>query len=608
MRMHNIISKIYFLFVVVLISTIIQATSPITPEQQALLDSLPPDQREGIMGKMVQAQAIQDELEETFEKESSLIVKPEIDQDKLKRLDEDACMDCIYGYDFFQYSPSSFAPMTDSPVSSDYILGPGDKLRINYYGNDESEEETFISREGFIVLPMLGRLNLMGMSFKDASEYIKNQASLKLIGIEVSVSLSELRSISIFVLGEAYKPGKYTMSGLSNISNALFISGGVNEDGSLRNIQVKRNNKVVSTYDFYDFLLNGSTKTDINLQDGDVIFIPFIENTVRLGGAFKRPHLYEFKEGETVKDAINLAGGVISEVLPGASVELNSIDKATYKRKLTYLRLGSEQLKLKLQNSDVINVSSKTNILSKTIKLTGEFVNPGEYSVLQGDSILDIIDRAGGYTKDGFAEGAIYLRKDVAKQQKEGFYRTADELENTMIDIITNLAGEANISEFTLVPISRLITKLRTEEPLGRFVVDVDYLSLKTDPLKNFKVRGGDTLHIPTRPNTVSIVGEVLNASTQTYVPEFRAQDYINSSGGLNDSADNGRIFIISPSGRSSVVGYSFFSSRNTILPGSTIVIPRDPRPLDAVGLTRIITPVLADLATSAAAIAAISD
>ena len=200
------------------------------------------------------------------------------------------------------------------------------------------------------------------------------------------------------------------------------------------------------------------------------------------------------------------------------------------------------------------------------------------------------------------------MRKDVAQQQKEGFYRTADELENTMINIITNLAGEANISEFTLVPISRLITKLRTEEPLGRFVVDVDYLSLKTDPLKNFKVRGGDTLHIPARPNTVSIVGEVLNASTQTYVPEFRAQDYINGSGGLNDSADNSRIFVISPSGRSSVVRNSLFSSRNTILPGSTIVIPRDPRPLDAVGLTRIITPVLADLATSAAAIAAISD
>ena len=602
--MNRIFSYKYFLSVTLLIISNLSIAA-ITPDQQALLDTLPPDQRAGIMEKMMKSDDLTAELEEVFEDDPTLIVRPEREMDE-KEIQESLCQECIYGYNFFKYSPSTFAPVTNGPISADYVLGPGDKLRVNYYGSIDKEVETYVSREGSVILPQLGPLNLMGMNFKDASDFIKKEASVKLIGTDISISLSELRSISIFVLGEAYLPGKYTISGLSNVSNALFVSGGVNENGSLRNIQVKRNNKIISTYDFYDFLLNGSIGTEVNLQDGDVIFIPFIEKKVKIGGAFKRPHIYEFKEGETVSDAIKFAGGVTSQVLPKSSVELNSVDPELFSRKLYYIPLGSEKLNRKLQNEDVINISSKADLLPGTVTLSGEVVNPGEYSILQGDTILDLIERAGGFSEDSFSEGAVYLRKDVAKQQKEGFLRTAEELENTMIDIIRNM--NTTISEYSLAPVSKLISRLRTEEPLGRFVVDIDYLALKTDPLKNFRVRSGDSLYIPKRPDSVSVVGEVLNSSTMSYNPKYNAKDYINSSGGLNNSADPDRIFIISPSGKSSVMKNNLFASRNKILPGSTIVIPRDPRPLDAVGLTQIITPVLADLATSAAAIAALSD
>ena len=175
-----------------------------------------------------------------------------------------------------------------------------------------------------------------------------------------------------------------------------------------------------------------------------------------------------------------------------------------------------------------------------------------------------------------------------------------------MISIISNM--DAQITEFSLAPIGRLVTRLRDEEPIGRFVVDVDYLTIKTDPLKNFRVRGGDSLYIPKRPDTVSVVGEVLNTSSQSYNPEYGAKDYIELSGGFKEVSDDGRVFIIGPNGKSSLVKRSFFGSNNAILPGSTIVVPRNPRPLDGVKLTQIITPILADLATSAAAIAAISD
>mgnify|MGYP003315806207 FL=1 len=199
------------------------------------------------------------------------------------------------------------------------------------------------------------------------------------------------------------------------------------------------------------------------------------------------------------------------------------------------------------------------------------------------------------------------MREDVAKSQKEAFARSADQLENTIVDVITNNTT-SNIGESTLVPLSTLITKLRLEEPPGRMVVDLDTLKLKTDPIANFAVKNKDSLFIPKRPSFVSIVGEVLNATTVGFDPELTVDQYIELSGGLNDAADKDKIFVILPDGKSQLVKRSLFRSNAYILPGSTIVISRDSRPFDAISLTRIITPILADLATSAAAIAAISD
>ena len=595
------LNKHYLLLITVLLTGYFIQAAEISDEQQALLDSLPADQRDGILSKIKRAQGLQEEIEEAFEETESLVERPELED-----LEEDEiCEDCIYGYDFFKFSPTTFAPIQNSPVSSSYILGPGDKLTINYFGNEESETETYVSREGFIILPLIGRVNLIGLTFEEATEYIEKQVSQKLIGIDVTISLSELRSISVFIIGEAYKPGKYTLSGLSSITNALFVSGGVNENGSLRNIQLKRNNEIITTYDFYDFLINGSSETEANLQDGDVLFIPFIENRVRLGGAFKRPHIYEFKQGETIGDAIKFAGGFMSNVAPDAQIEINSVDSNLFERRIRYISRNST-LNNSLINEDIITISSKSILQPQIMTITGEVVNPGQYSIIDGDTVLDLINRAGGYTDNSFSEGAVYLRKDVADQQKLGFLRSADELEDTLVSIISNM--DAQITEFSLAPIGRLIQRLREEEPVGRFVVDVDYLTLKTDPLKNFRVRGGDSLFIPKRPNTVSVVGEVLYAASQSYNPNLSARDYIDLSGGLKDVADQDRVFVIGPNGKSALVKRSLFGARNSILPGSTIVVPRDPRPLDGVALTQIITPVLADLATSAAAIAAISD
>ncbi len=578
--------------------------SELSPEQLKMIEQLPPDQRAGILEKMETASALQDEVEQAFDDNPSLVKKPELRDFKEE---DDYCPDCIYGFNFFQFSPSSFSPVNDTPVDSSYILGPGDKLVVDFYGANVENIESTVNREGKIILPFIGPVNFLGMTFEQASKYLETKVQTELIGTEVSLSIKEVRSIGIYLLGEAYKPGKYTLSGLSSVSNALFVSGGVSELGSLRNIQIKRNGKLISTYDFYDFLLYGSLETDIRLQDGDVIFIPFIEDSIRLGGAFKRPHRYELKKGETLKDVIELAGGLNSDVMDGTKIELSTIDRKASKRILSFLDVDTDSGFL-ISDGDVLNVTSTSGLEPQTIKLKGEIKNPGEYSIQSGDTILDIINRAGGYTDQAFAEGAVYLRKKVAETQKMAFMRSADQLENTIVDVITKDTISSEITEFTLLPLSTLIDRLRNEEPVGRMVVRLDYLNLKTNPIDNILVKDRDELHIPKRPNFVSIVGEVLNATSIGFDPDLSVDEYIELAGGLNDSADQDKIFIILPNGKSQLVKKSLFSSTNYLLPGSTIVISRDARPFDAISLTQIITPILADLATSAAAIAAISD
>lgn len=592
-----------FTFLTFLFSTSLNILPEISAEQKILLEELPPDQRENIMQKMDSASSLQSEIEEAFQEGSNLTLKPE-----LKNLEdsENYCSECIYGFNFFQYSPTTFAPVDNSPVTPNYVLGPGDKLVVNFYGSQERRVDVIVSREGKIVLPFVGPVNFLGMTYDEASNFLSKKVETELIGTNVDMSLSEVRSIGVYILGEAYKPGRYVISGLSSVSNALFVAGGVNEKGSLRNIEIKRNNSIISTYDFYDFLLKGSLESDVVLQDGDVIFVPFIENSVTLGGAFKRPYRYEFIEGETIKDAINLAGGYNSDVQDSQNLELSSIDLESAKRTIVYLD-ASQDLTRRLNDGDVINISSVSGLMPQTISLEGEFKNPGVYSIQPGDTVLDIINRAGGYTEEAYFQGAVFLRKEVADSQKKAFDRAADQLENTIVDVITKDTIK-QITEYTLLPVSNLISRLRDEEPLGRMVVNLDLLGMKTDPILNFTVKKDDKLFVPKRPSSVSIVGEVLNSATVGFNPDLTVDEYISLAGGLSDSADKDKIFVIFPDGKSQLVKKRLFSSSKNILPGSTIVISRDSRPFDVINLTQIVTPILADLATSAAAIAAISD
>jgi len=571
--------------------------SAVSLDQSKLLEDLSPDQRASIEEKMSQANSLEDEIEEAFSKEGFLVERPKENDNK--------CLECIYGYDLFRFSPSTFAPANIIPVTSSYALGPGDQLTVNYYGVHERTKKAFISRAGTFDLPIVGSVNLAGLTFGEAQNLVRKKIQEELIGTEITIELNELRSITVYVLGEAYQPGAFTLSALSTVTNALFLSGGVNKLGSLRNIQIKRAGKLVNTYDLYDLLARGDTSTDLRLEDGDVIFIPFREKKVTAGGSFKRPHLYELREGETLKDVILFAGGFKSEVSVNPIIEYSTINRISNKREISNIVYSNKNFKKEVFDGDVVNVFEYAGLKSNSVELKGQFVNPGVYSIREGETILDIISKAGGYTKSAFTEGAIFLRKEVADLEKEGFLRSADNLEQIMIQIVQDSTGSEGAS-ISFEPFNTLISKLREIEPVGRVVTSLDTLDLKTDPYANFELRDGDSIYIPKRPSSVTIVGEVLNPTSIQYYSQNDIEDYIALAGGLNFQADKNRIYIINPNGEAQSYKRKYFRKNNNIISGSTIVITRSAR--GTFKVAQILAPIVADLSVSYAAISAISN
>jgi len=596
------------IFFISLFSTNFLISAEINDAQKALLESLPPDQRASILSKIRQADRIGEELEETFQDATdTLMERPE--RDKRTAAEEEEYLEksknWVYGFELFQQAPTTFAPMATMPVPTDYVLGPGDELHIEYFGSRNDTATEFIGRSGAASFPNLGPIQLAGLTFREAQDFVSQKVSTDLIGVNVALTLGELRTITVYVLGEAYLPGSYSVSALSSVTNALFVSGGVNEKGSVRNIEVRRNGKAVLTFDLYDLLLKGNANSDIRLMSGDVIFIPIIEKTARAEGHFRRPNLFELNEDDTIKDLISYAGGFTSGVTDNGKLELDSINTETKERQVTvFYASDEEKLQKKIKDGDSLKVFEYSSLEESSITLKGEVEFPGTYSIKKGDRLLDVLNRSGGFSDIAYSYGAVFTRKAVADLQKDSFERSADNIEQAIADALTQ--GTLNISG-DLLPISALISRLRNIRPVGRLVIDLDPLTLKRDPLKNILVEDGDTIYVPKKPSTIHVVGEVYSPSTHTYESSISVKEYINRSGGFRNTADKSNLYVILPNGEAYHPSNRRFFARDIILlPGSSIVVPRDPRPFDWLVMTRSIAPILANLATSAAALAAI--
>ncbi|WP_301835987.1 SLBB domain-containing protein [Pseudidiomarina terrestris] len=298
-----------------------------------------------------------------------------------------------FGYNLFQGEPSTFAPMANAPVPSNYLLGVGDSLRVQLYGKENRSIEAAIDNEGRIVIENLGPITVAGLRYDEAKALIQSTVRERMIGMEAAVSMGELRSMQIFVVGEAYKPGAYTVSSLTTMSQALFVSGGVSDIASLRNVQLKRNGKTVVTFDLYKLLTEGDASNDLRLQAGDVVFIPTRGDMVSIAGEVLRPAIYEMLPGETLADALSYAGGL----LPTAyrkSVQLQRISDGS--RRVQTIDLTRTDVTQPLQGGDAIKVLSVAEDTVDSVMLVGAAVRPGVYEWRDDLTVQDILPSVEG--------------------------------------------------------------------------------------------------------------------------------------------------------------------------------------------------------------------
>ncbi len=295
-----------------------------------------------------------------------------------------------FGYALFSGSPTTFAPTTDIPIPPEYVLGPGDELRIQYYGSRSDSFSLIVDRNGVVNLPDVGEVSLSRLTFNQARALLAEEIGQKIIGVTTSVTMGRLRSIRVFVLGDVRNPGSYLVSSLSTISHALFVSGGVSKRGSLRHIQLKRNGKKVSELDIYDFLLHGDSSKDGRLHPGDVVFVPPVGELVAVAGEVVRPAIYERKWEKRVKDIVNLAGGL----LPAADKVRGQIDRleASGNRQAISFELTTSGLKAKVKNGDIIQIHTLPGIKDEYVTLSGAVKRGGRFGYKKGMHLSELIE------------------------------------------------------------------------------------------------------------------------------------------------------------------------------------------------------------------------
>jgi polysaccharide biosynthesis/export protein len=421
-----------------------------------------------------------------------------------------------FGYDLFYGAPSTFAPATDVPVPAEYVVGPGDTIELQLVGNTRGRYALVVGRDGRIHFPELGPIAVGGLRFEQVRSRLEARVREQMIGTQASIGIGELRSIRVFVLGDAETPGSYTVSGLSTITNALFVSGGVKKIGSLRNIQLKRSGRTVTTLDLYDLLLNGDTSADARLLPGDVIFVPPVGDTVGLAGEVRRPAIYELKSETTAADLLRLGGGL----LPQADPTIATLERVnTLRARVTVgvdLTSASGQGE-KLQGGDTLRVPAIRPTLEESVVINGYVYRPGEYQYKPGMRILDVIPSL-DELKPGADQRYVLVRREVPPDRRVRIFSTNLERAVTEPESAANfeLAARDQIYVFD------------GESGRERII----------DPLMR-ELRLQSRIDEPTQE--VSVAGRIKVPGKYPLEPGMRVSDLLRAGGSLDEAAYGGK-------------------------------------------------------------------
>lgn len=513
-----------------------------------------------------------------------------------------------FGSAFFTSFQSTFSPINLPNPSSGYILDVGDVLSFQMVGVSAKKDtdEYIIELDGSVNLPQLGKVFLAGLSFENANQLVKSKAESSLIGKKVFLTLTKLREINVFILGNAKFPGLYTLSGNSSVLSALNAAGGIDENGSYRNITHKRKNDTIGNFDLYDALIFGNILFNTQLRDGDVIIVNPAMSEASISGGVGREAIYEIYEEDTLADLIKYAGGITSS---GQSSNV-VIRRNNLTSNLENLVLPENFSNTKLLNGDSVRVGLFKPKSQKTftVEIKGQVNKPGTYNIDDGEKLSSVIRRAGGYKKNAYPLGGKLFRESTKKVEEEIYERIYRELISFLVSgVQPSSQGFLSGNNGSLPSI---LAEFKDREAIGRVTTEFNLNKLNKDSLLDISLESGDIIDIPLYKSEVYVFGEVLNPGSKSYNPEFSPKDYINLSGGYARFASTDNVIVIHPNGDTLLLSDRFLFSRKAveIYPGTIIYAPREVGKLDGVNYAAVIAPIFSSLALSLASLNSIND
>jgi protein involved in polysaccharide export with SLBB domain len=505
----------------------------------------------------------------------------------------------IFGSNFFNSYQSSFAPINQENFSSNYILDVGDSLTIQTMGKIKSKNEVIVSRDGSVNIPNIGIITVAGMPFAEAIKSIKEYAKTKFFDVDLFINLESSRDMGILLIGNAFRPGVYTLPGGSNILTLIHAAGGISEDGSYRSILHKRNNKTIQEIDLYDVLIHGNALFNQPLRSGDAIVINPAKKIVSISGGINVPAIYELKENENLDDLLLIAQG--QSLTASNNIVLH---KASGEKEI----IASEMIESTvLSNGDsiIIPLYKPKNRKIFTVSIEGAVKKPGTYSFTPGTKLSQIIDEAGGYLSQAYPYGGALYRKNVAMMQRKVFDKTYDEL----INFIASSSGGTSPGISASQNLPAILAELKATEFKGRLSAEFNLSKLKKNSSLDTTLADGDEIFIPFFSTDVIVAGDVLNPGGRQYVSGSDHSEYIEKSGGLARFADTDRIIIIKPNGDADLIRSTLFfgETYSSISPGSTIFVPKEIGKLEGITYTATLAPIVSSLALSLASLNSIN-
>ncbi len=421
----------------------------------------------------------------------------------------------IFGHSLFQNEELTFEPAMNLATPQNYVLGPGDVLFIDVYGASQKSEEVTVSPDGYVVIEDFGPIQVSGLTVEQASARVRSQLGARYSSSKIRLSLGQTRTITVNVMGEVKTPGSYTLSAFATVFHALYMAGGPNEIGTLRNIKVYRNNRLVTTVDVYDYILNGKLSGNIRLADNDVITVGTYDCLVNITGKVKRPMYYEMKRNESMKTLITYAGDFASDAYR-KSVRVVRKEGSRY----SVYNVGEfEQSSFRLTDGDSVSVDSVLKRYSNMVEVKGAVFRPGMYQIGgQINSVKSLLEQTDGVTEDAFTAHAVMHR-------------------------------------------------MRPDRTLE--VIPVDIEGIMNGMVSDIPLQNEDVLFVPTRQDvheeqTITIHGEVQYPGVYMYAANETLEDFVLQAGGLKETASMVNVFvsrrIVNPKATTadSIIGQSF--------------------------------------------------